>query len=697
MPGLLFQFSAILFDPCAKNAKCFTLRGFCNGHAIEKLNPRKRIKKLASHIIGWLLSVCATAQVTDTVRFPPSTGYAGIPVNAKFQQVNSYNKTATVVVQNNSTDSNLFIFCGINGFSSILVHPLNLKIQGSYFDPIQRRFAQSEYNFVRLPIPAGRSMRIDIELRGLLMSPPDTVLAMYTQAGCYEYIRQAEISAASSRNMEVFYTGGISMLMLFFAFMFVQSRQRLYGLYGFYLFFQWLYGLLKLSSHTLIGYTLLHYPFIRLALVEPTVLAGIGAYMWFVTELLNLKSTRPEMYSGLRRTAIALWCFSIFYGIIFCAFPHYKLQNISFTGVRIFLIALNLYIMWLVITKIKTSVKYYYLAGNLLFLFFAILSGIKIRIGLFESGYLSRFTGTNYYMLGILSECLLFAFAIGLRIRELIMEKQLAGQRLIEQMQLTEKMMAETNQQLEIKVLERTAQIREQAKMIEEARLQEAKTAFDKQLAETRMTALRSRMNPHFLFNSLNSIKYFILKQENDSAAFYLTKFSRLLRLILDYSNAESITLQQELEALKIYLEIESLRFGDAFQYYIEVEESVDPAMTDIPPLLLQPFVENAIWHGLANSDRPDKVCSIQVSAVDGNIRMVVSDNGVGRAAAAIINENKPTRHNSYGIRITEEKVSLFNAVHKEKIAVEIKDLADAAGGAAGTDVVITCYLHENS
>ncbi|MEJ7681305.1 MAG: histidine kinase [Segetibacter sp.] len=132
-----------------------------------------------------------------------------------------------------------------------------------------------------------------------------------------------------------------------------------------------------------------------------------------------------------------------------------------------------------------------------------------------------------------------------------------------------------------------------------EAELKQIKTEFEKQLAETEMTALRSQMNPHFIFNVLNSINKYILSNDKHAASDYLVQFSRLIRLTLENSKAAKVPLQNDLEALRIYIEMEKLRFGDKFTCSIKLEENIDPQYLHIPPMLIQPYVENAIWHGL--------------------------------------------------------------------------------------------------
>jgi sensor histidine kinase YesM len=464
----------------------------------------------------------------------------------------------------------------------------------------------------------------------------------------------------------------------------------LYGRYAGYLALQWLYGMLKLGPTTLIGYAILHYPFTQFALVEPVVLAAVGSYCWFVIELLDIKQHHPKLFVALRWLAYLLWAYSVVFAIISFAVPDMPFRTTAWLVVRLFLLIINLALLLFIAIRVKSSVKKYYLIGNFLFFFVSIIAGMHSDIAFLSKGYLNRLNTTTWYMISILLECIFFAFALGLRIKELQQTKQASDEKLIEQMQVNEKLIMETNQQLEQKVAERTEEIRRQAEQLEEVRLQETRAAYEKQLSETRMQALRSRMNPHFIFNSLNSIKYFILKKENDTAEFYLNKFSRLLRLILDYTTHETITLQQELEALQVYLEIESVRFDKSFHYHIHVDELVNPEKVNIPPLLLQPFVENAIWHGLANSEKDEKYCHVEITRTNGHVLMQIIDNGVGRAEAGRISANKPNRHISHGMRITDDRVSLFNNTNKGILNIQIKDNENDQHEPAGTTVNIT-------
>jgi len=222
---------------------------------------------------------------------------------------------------------------------------------------------------------------------------------------------------------------------------------------------------------------------------------------------------------------------------------------------------------------------------------------------------------------------------------------------------------------------------------------EQLKAAFEKKLAEVEMTALRSQMNPHFLFNCLNSINRFIQCNEPDAASAYLTKFSRLVRLVLDNSRTNTVTLRDELEALRLYLELESMRFVGRFKYVIDVSHELDKTSIDVPPMLIQPYVENAIWHGLMHKESDD--CQLILRAYAKAMRLIieVEDNGIGRAAARELKSKSATLHKSHGMKVTAERIDMINELYQTKASVEILDLTDAEGRAAGTKVILSLPL----
>ncbi len=222
-----------------------------------------------------------------------------------------------------------------------------------------------------------------------------------------------------------------------------------------------------------------------------------------------------------------------------------------------------------------------------------------------------------------------------------------------------------------------------------EAEIKQIKTEFEKQLAETQMAALRSQMNPHFIFNVLNSINKYILNNEKNAASNYLVQFSRLIRLTLENSKAAKVPLQNDLEALRIYIEMEKLRFGDKFSFSIEPEENIDPQYLNIPPLLIQPYVENAIWHGLMQRDSPGNLLVQLTQPQENAIKIVVQDNGIGRAKAQEIKSKSATAHKSYGLQITGDRIKIVNKLHGIKATVTVEDLYDEAQQPVGTKVTL--------
>jgi len=210
------------------------------------------------------------------------------------------------------------------------------------------------------------------------------------------------------------------------------------------------------------------------------------------------------------------------------------------------------------------------------------------------------------------------------------------------------------------------------------------------QAAESRLQSLRLQMNPHFLFNALNSIQQMILANEELVATKYLSRFSKLLRSVLIHSDKETVTLKEELDILKLYIELESVRFKEAFRYSIDVDDDLDPEEVRIPTLLVQPFVENAIWHGLMHKEG-DRHLRIAFSEEDDVIRCVIEDNGIGRAKAGELKQisGSDKKHTSKGIAVARERLLTLQKNGHPAGHIEFTDLTDDQGQPAGTRVDI--------
>jgi len=200
---------------------------------------------------------------------------------------------------------------------------------------------------------------------------------------------------------------------------------------------------------------------------------------------------------------------------------------------------------------------------------------------------------------------------------------------------------------------------------------------------------LHLQMNPHFLFNSLNSIQSFILKNESDQAVHYLSKFSNLMRLILQTSRSSHVVVSDEIKLLHYYLEIETLRFENVFEYQISLDPDIDEEFTAIPAHMVQPLVENSIKHGLIHKKGKGHVFVIFKQNKD-HIEVTIEDNGVGRKRASEIQKSKKLEVSNQGIKITRERLEIFN---KQKnvptYGIEYVDLHNEHGEASGTKVVL--------
>ncbi|MBC3846751.1 histidine kinase [Winogradskyella echinorum] len=192
---------------------------------------------------------------------------------------------------------------------------------------------------------------------------------------------------------------------------------------------------------------------------------------------------------------------------------------------------------------------------------------------------------------------------------------------------------------------------------------------FNAKVSDTELKALRSQMNPHFIFNSLNSIGDYILKNDTQSASDYLSKFAKLMRLTLENSEKKEILLSEDLVLLKTYMDIERKRFNNKFNYTIEIDETLDPEDILVPPMILQPFIENSIIHGLAQKEELGNI-TISFKAKDNMLICSVDDNGIGRANTHKENSDKK----SMGMAITKSRIEIINKVKNTKGDIKIID-----------------------
>lgn len=286
-----------------------------------------------------------------------------------------------------------------------------------------------------------------------------------------------------------------------------------------------------------------------------------------------------------------------------------------------------------------------------------------------------------YTQIGILLEVFCFSSILGYKRKLIMQENEDAQKQLILQLKAN----SDLNEKLTLSL---KSKIDTQSALIDKEKDRAMKAEYERQLTEVKSKMLRSRMNPHFIFNCLNSIDRYVLTNQPDKASIYLTKFARLMRNTLDYSSQSSISLEDELNNLNIYIQLEQLRFNDKFEYVLEVNNDIDIKTLKIPPLTLQPYVENAIWHGLMHVNHTG-ILKITIYGEDKEYWCSIDDNGIGRESAAKIRSLSATKRKSEGAKITAERLRLNDKLFGDASNIKTIDKFDTHGNPTGTKVII--------
>lgn len=328
------------------------------------------------------------------------------------------------------------------------------------------------------------------------------------------------------------------------------------------------------------------------------------------------------------------------------------------------------------ILRIRGKLKYYIVVGSLLFIGFALMAlyhtmnpqGMKAPIA--------------YFFVGLIFENIAFSIGLSIKVKDWY-NKMIFHFR--------ENVRIRSNQygilQKELKIKEK--EILEMTRHAEKVRLAKIESDFNNEIHRLQLELLKNQMNPHFIFNALTSVKVFLIDNDKKKAVYYLNKFSKLIRKMLDSYRVEFYTLEEELEILKLYLSIENIRFNSEINIVFSTDPEVDLKSIKIPPMLLQPFVENAIWHGLMLKSDGQKKIIIQVSKENENCFMKIEDNGIGRKLSQESQINRTLKRNSLGLKLVQERLDIFNKQNSLNYHYKTYDLTDSENNAAGTRILI--------
>jgi LytS/YehU family sensor histidine kinase len=229
-----------------------------------------------------------------------------------------------------------------------------------------------------------------------------------------------------------------------------------------------------------------------------------------------------------------------------------------------------------------------------------------------------------------------------------------------------------------------------------EARFRQKEAELNREISEVEMKALRSQLNPHFIFNCLNSIHQFVHSNDTTSASNYLVKFSRLMRLVLENSTHQEVPLQDDIDALTMYMEMEQLRMNHVFDFNVNISPEINSQYVLVPPLIIQPFVENSIWHGLNGKKANGKIV-ISISKSGEMLQYVVEDNGQENKVNDLSEKIKLGKKKSLGMSLTRERIEIINKTKGVNASFHSSDLKDGNGNYSGKRVVLCLpYLEEN-
>lgn len=428
--------------------------------------------------------------------------------------------------------------------------------------------------------------------------------------------------------------GGLFVLFIYHFLIFFQNRNKLYLYYSLYLAAITLFLCQQIIDENFFRYS--EYMNFSVQFL------AYGAYVAFSRELLDSRTTMLKWDKYLQfETKILIILSPVF--LLIQILLGYQYQSQAFLIIAPLLTIFTLLTFYEIIKKVNTDSAIYFVIATLFYLVFGNISFLELIIG--NTGFINLGVQPIFFIyVGVTAQSLILSVIIGSIIKK-------------------------------IEQKSKNAEVRLAVKL--------------KEMEELKMTALQSQMNPHFLFNSLNSINNFVLKNEVEKASDYITKFSRLIRVILNSSSSPTATLSEELGILALYVKLEQMRVTGGFDYIVNVEDDLNLEPIKVPPMFLQPFIENAIWHGITKKEGYKKI-ELTIKQEGNNVKCIIIDNGIG------INKAKELEHMSqkrkfFGAKATENRIRIL--YQNKDVHIETKDISSSK--TTGTQVSITFPLPE--
>ena len=424
------------------------------------------------------------------------------------------------------------------------------------------------------------------------------------------------------------FCGAMGLFSFFILLVYLKTRERIYLYYCLFLIFSLAAGIIDLGKRATFDFHSWKTEGLALGNLELVTLLAFSAYGLFTIELFDIKKKNRKLHSWI----LVMAFISALYGLIY-----YFVRPLIVDWILIFFIVSRTVIMLMsiisifwVIAAIRSPVKIYFIIGSVWYFMGALLAILRDTTTHLPIAPFYRLHATVYFQAGIFLETICFALA------------------LIYRMHLHYEQRQQDLQQLNTQAI------------------------YEKEMAQAEALALRIQINPHFLFNCLNLINYYIQSNQNKKATHYLITFSQFIRRILDLDQKPVISLKEELKIISNYLTLEEARYDQSFSYHLEIHPSVDIEKTMIPPMLLQPFVEEALWNGPLSNGQYDRELTVNIRKDGPILNITIQDDG--------INERQNDRgdskkfHKALSSQLTTERIALFNKNYDEKIAYEIQE-----------------------
>lgn len=492
----------------------------------------------------------------------------------------------------------------------------------------------------------------------------------------YKFPKNSQIVYDSDVLMRsILYIGFIAIsgfLFLYFLIQAIINKRLSFFLYSLYLVTLFIYFLNRLTEFRfwLAEFSPMFYFYIN---ENMQILSGVF-YFLFMIAFLDIKNRYPKLHTIIK---LSIWGFIVFmlaYDALFYfnRFNPFHLNMMNYF--RSFNLILSLGFIIVIVRNKPRMIEWIVIISGLLLLSAAIIPDL--------------ISNSHSAVFFFLAEIFILAIGLAYQVRQSDNERIKTKENLIIQLELNATIQQKMQQKLETEVKLQTEKAIQKTQEAEQAKAEQLKSTFQRELEQIKMKALQAQMNPHFLFNCLNSIRLFYLKNETKKADAYITKFSRLLRLMLNNSRSDLISLQEELDALQLYIEFEQMRFKDKFDFELSIDNQVNTNDFRIQPLTIQPFVENAIWHGLMQNEQAGKL-KIDIQQIAQKTLISIEDNGIGRAKARQLKAGQNQIHKSHGLTITKERMDLMKKSLNREANFQIIDLKNDNAEAIGTRVEI--------